>query len=232
MDRLISEFGQVLDRFLERPAVRRLIEGEVSRAHYTSLLREQFHHGREHPKLQALAAVHFHGYQRTMSKAFYRHAVSELGHDQLALNDMVAMGEDTSKLPMENPLPATSALIAFTYYQINTKNPLGYLGYQFFLKFAPPTYGRDLAVSLRRSGVPENALSLLVSQSKLDQDQNQLMELYVINLLRTKGDFEAVVYAMKTTAELYAQMIGAAFEDTEHPFPRGWDFEEITRART
>ncbi len=76
--------------------MRRFREGDLTKAHYAALLREVYFYTRENPQLQAGATLYFQGQQREMVKDFLRHATSEIGHDQLALNDMAAMGFDNS----------------------------------------------------------------------------------------------------------------------------------------
>jgi len=85
---LLNEFGQVLDRFNQSPAMRRFLDGQIGIAHYKWMLRQIFHQVRENPQIQALATVSFRGAQRHVIRKFYIHATSEIGHDQLALNDL------------------------------------------------------------------------------------------------------------------------------------------------
>lgn len=117
----------------------RLIRGELGTAHYAQLMRQIFHQARENPQLQALATIRFRGSRRNAIAGFYRHAVSEIGHDELALSDYaVCGGAAPGRVRIENPHPATSAVTGFSFHQIYNLNPVGYLGYFFFLSFCPP----------------------------------------------------------------------------------------------
>ena len=100
--------------------------------------------------------MYFRGHEREMVKPFFRHATSEIGHDQLALNDMIALGEDVSDIPQGQPLPATTALLAYPFYQIGYHGHMGYLGYLYFLEFTPTTMGAGLLQALESigAGVP------------------------------------------------------------------------------
>ena len=179
----------------------------MTQPEYRSVLREIFHHTREKPHLQALATVYFRGRQRDAIRLFYTHAASEIGHDQLALNDFVTLGGDAEDVPYRNPLPATSALLAFGFYQVYNLNPLGYLGYLFFLEFIGTGAGGELMGWLRKIGVPDSALTFLKDHTEIDVGHNRLMEKYSAQLLRSERDVDSVVYAMKTTSYLYSQMI-------------------------
>lgn len=148
------EFDQVVERFEACAGMRLLCDGDSTRDHYQQLMRQVFHHTRENPQLQALATVWFRGPQRIAVKRFLRHATSEIGHDQLALNDLRTLGVDIAPIPFENPLPATTALLSFGFFQVYNLNPVGYLGYLFFLEFLPTQHGARYVELFKKAGVP------------------------------------------------------------------------------
>src|SRR5205809_224552 len=81
-----------LAKFDKSEPIRRLFTGNITVEHYKSILREIYFHTRENPQLQTFAAVFFKGKQREYVKSFFKHASSEIGHDQLALNDITTLG--------------------------------------------------------------------------------------------------------------------------------------------
>jgi hypothetical protein len=227
IDRLKERFQPALAAFLASEPVRSLTEGRMAPAEYRAILREVFHHTRENPQMQALAAVYFRGRQRDMVRPFFAHAASEIGHDQLALNDYVTLGGDASAVPYRNPLPATTALLAYGFYQIYNLNPLGYLGYLFFLEFTPTATGAGMMERLRAIGVPEAAMTFLRDHTQIDQGHNRMMAKYAEALVKSESDVDCVAYAMRTTGHLYAQMMQAAIEDARAPSDTGWNWEEL-----
>lgn len=204
-----------------------MMAGELTIAEYGGMLREVFHHTRENPQLQALATVYFRGRQRDAVRSFYKHAASEIGHDQLALNDFVTLGGDAAKVPYENPLPATSALLAYGFYQIYNLNPVGYLGYLFFLEFTPTKAGGGMMAALEKSGVPRAAMTFLKDHTEIDVGHNKMMELYVDRLVTSTADLDCIEYAMKTTGYLYQQMLTQAIKSAAASASRGWNWEEL-----
>jgi hypothetical protein len=174
-----------------------------------------------------LVAVFFRGNQRQMVKRFFQHATSEIGHDQLALNDLKVLGEDVSRISCERPLPATVALLGYAFYQVQHLNPLGYLGYLFHLEFTPTQNGGAYMQMLEKIGIPREAMTFLHDHSTIDRGHNKLMETYVQELIRTKEDVDAVVYAMRVTGKLYDDMIQAAFEQADNPQDWGIAGEEL-----
>ena len=217
---LQQEFEPVRRDFLESAGVKKLLTGTSTVERYTSLLRQIFHHTRENPQIQALATVYFRGKQRASIKRFFRHASSEIGHDQLALEDLKELGCDVSDLPLQNPLPETTALISFAFYQIHNLNPIGYLGYLFFLEFLPTGSGGSIMASLEAGGVPRAAMRFLHDHATIDMAHNKLMEGYASELISTARELQSVIYAMRATGRLYARMVDAAMDDAE--CPRDW----------
>lgn len=227
MQELRNRFQPILTGFLSCRPIKSLLDGEMTPAEYRSILRQIFHHARENPQLQALASVYFRGRQRDMVRPFFVHAASEVGHDQLALNDFATLGGDPTNIPYENPLPATSALLAFGFYQVYNLNSLGYLGYLFFLEFTPTQSGNEFMDKLRGAGIPDTAMTFIRDHAEIDVGHNKMMEQYVSRLIRDDSDLDCVSYAMKTTGYLYAQMIGAAVDDASEDRDTGWNWEEL-----
>lgn len=232
IDRLKERFQPALAEFVASEPVRWLTSGRMTPLEYRAILREVFHHTRENPQLQALATVYFRGRQRDLVRSFFAHAASEIGHDQLALNDFVTLGGDAARVPYQNPLPATTALLAYGYYQIYNLNPLGYLGYLFFLEFTPTQTGVGMMDKLRNVGVPDGALTFLRDHTQIDQGHNRLMAKYAESLVGSDEDLDCIAYAMKTTGYLYAQMMMQAIADARSPAETGWNWEELNADRT
>ncbi|HUP97304.1 MAG TPA: iron-containing redox enzyme family protein [Usitatibacter sp.] len=214
---LKGEFEQVMAHFNASPALRMLAERRVTLAHYKSILREIFHYSREDPQIQALAAVRFRGTDREFVKMFFKHATMEIGHDRMALDDLRALGEDVSSIPASRPLPSTMALISFPFFQIEHREPVGYLGYLYFLEFMPTHHGAAYGAALGSLGVPESAMTFLAEHMAVDVGHNKLMEQYLRGLVHDERDLEAVVYALRVTGELYAGMLLGAIEHAERP---------------
>jgi Iron-containing redox enzyme len=229
--RIRAHFDVALATFQASPGMQRLVKGNVGVEHYKSYLRQVFHQTRENPQIQACATVYFRGAQRGLVRKFYAHASSEIGHDQLALNDLAALGEDVSAIPFETPLPSTTALISFAYYQIQHLNPIGYLGYLFFLEFTPTSQGASYINMLRSFGVPDTALTFLQEHSTIDVGHNRLMESYAAELIRNEADMESVLYAVDVTASLYGRMFADACDvaDLGQHHRKAW--HEAFRAR-
>ena len=227
MEVLLAAFQPIQQQFLSSQPIIELANGSMTKMQYRSILREQFHQVREHPQMHTALASKFHGKKRDYVKAFFDHASAEYGHEQLALNDYITLGGDASVVPYENPLPSTSALLSFGYYQINHLNPVGYLGYVFFLEFMPTSSGGALIEMLKKIGVGENAMTFIRDHAEVDVHHNRLMERYVEGLITSEADLAAVLYALRTTAALYMKMMTDAMDDASANMDRGWNWLEL-----
>lgn len=208
-------FASALREFDDSTAIRILRSPGFGRAHYASILREVFHYAKEDPQLQALATVYLRGSDREQVRTFLRHAIAEIGHDRLALDDLHVLGEDPSSVATSNPLPETIALTAYPFYQMQYRAAVGYIGYLYFLEHMPTRIGAQYAAALRGAGIPESAMRFLSEHTTVDVGHNRLMEGYLANLVRTEDDCAEVVYAMRVTGRLYASMLLAAIRRAE-----------------
>jgi hypothetical protein len=111
-DELHIAWSQVETRFTRSEPMVRLFSGDITTDHYAAYLRETYFYTRENPQIQAVATAWFRGPDRQTVKPFLRHALSEVGHDGLALADLKMLGRDVSSIPDEQALPSTAALIS------------------------------------------------------------------------------------------------------------------------
>jgi pyrroloquinoline quinone (PQQ) biosynthesis protein C len=207
---LVTAWHQRLPHMARSPAFQKIAGGGITTPEYAAMLRQIFHHARENPQIQALATARFRGNDRQMVRAFLGHACSEIGHDELALRDLEALGEDVRAIRTERPLPATFALLASVFYMIEHHDPAGYLGYLFHLEFTPVQLGRGYMEALERSGIPRAAMGFLEEHASVDVAHCRLMERYCAELIRTSAQLDAALYMQRLTAELYARMLEQA----------------------
>lgn len=224
--RLSEEFSLALERFESSPAIRMLKEGRLRPDHYRAMLREIFHYSREDPQLQALASVYLRGEGRAMVARFLKHALSEIGHDQMALRDLATLGEDVTRVPSSHPLPATTAFTAHAFFVIQHRNPVAYLGYLYFLEHLPTRAGAGYLAALEAAGVPPRAMTFLREHMTVDVGHVKLVEHYLRKLVRTEADLAAVIYALQVTGHLYAEMLRGALESADDPVDYGTNLLE------
>lgn len=163
------------------------------------------------PSLQAAASLKFMGAQRVVMKEYLGHALSEVGHDQLAVDDLRVMGEDVSALSTYRPLAGTSALMSFGYYAAMGCSPAVYFGYLYHLESMPVKSGGAYIQRLKSIGVPDEALSFVEEHAKFDVSHMKLNEEYLQMFVQNDKNFEDFVFGMRTCSILYARMLEDAF---------------------
>jgi len=228
IEELDRRFQPILDSFMASAPIQRAMSGELTSAEYRSILKEIFHYTRENPQMQALATVYFRGNHRRLVAPFLKHAADEIGHEYLALNDFETLGGDPTNVPYENPLPATSALIAYGFYHIYNLSHLGHLGYIYFLEKLPVLSGEEIMKEMRSPDITEGSLTFLRDHSEIDIEHTKLMEQFLPVLVSDDRDFDCIEYSMKTTAYLFEAMLTQAItvaNDQSHS--AGWNWEEL-----
>ncbi len=197
---------------------KRLESGQIGLEHYKGFLLETYHQAGTNPQIQAYATMFFEGNPREIVKMFYRHAISETGHDLLAMNDLMVLGVKQEKIINSKPLPITKALSANVLQDIQFKNPIRYLGYLFHLEFLPTQNGPKYLEMLSKMGIPNNAVTFLQEHTEVDIGHNKLMEIYVKEMVTSTKIFDEVADTMYSTAYLHKRMLEDAFANGEKLF--------------
>ncbi len=206
-----TEWNKIFEEISSMPGFKRLGESDLTVEHYKSVLRQIYLQTRDNPSLQAAASLKFTGMQRDIMKKYMGHALSEVGHDQLAVSDLKAMGENVEDLPTYRPLAGTSAMISFGYYAAMACPSAVYLGYLYHLESMPVRSGGVYIQRLKSIGVPEDALSFVEEHAKFDVSHMKLNEEYLGVFVRSEEDLENFIYGMRTCGVLYARMLEDAF---------------------
>ncbi len=212
---LLSTFDEAFAEFNRSRAMRFLQSADFRPSHYASALREMYFYTRDNPQLQVSLALAFRGEQRKAVRRIVGHALDEVGHDLMALDDLKALGGDVDGIPEERPLPSTLPLVAYPIYLMSQGNPIGYLGQIFFLEFMPTRSGSTYIETLQQAGIPQSAMSFLAEHATVDEHHNRLMQHHVRDLIRTPEQLEAACEAIRVAAYNYAQMLAGAFDAAE-----------------
>lgn len=223
-DQIKIFWQQQRDLANSQPWMKRLLTGEMDVSHYLGFLLETYHNTGYNPQLQAYASMYILNNPRSIVKKFYQHAISEIGHDLLALSDLKNLGVPEEFVLNTKPLPMTTAFFASAVWGIQRKGPLYYLGYLFHLEFSPTDSGMKHVEMLKQKGIPDNAVTFLEEHATVDIGHNKLMELYVAELVKTPEDFEIIKEALTVCVDLHTKMLCSAFENGEKLF--GQKFKE------
>jgi hypothetical protein len=194
-------------RFFQLLASKRL-----ERAHYMGFLRETYHNTYHNPKKMALFMAHLNSYRPRLEAKFMKHTAAEIGHDEMALDDLKVLGGDPDAVRRGRPLPSTEALTAFIVFQIQHRNPLAYLGYLYHLEAMPVHMGADVMQCLASIGIPPEATTFLREHADADPVHIKWNREYMEGFIRNDEDLEAALYGMRGTCELHGGMFQAILD--------------------
>ena len=85
-DRIQAVWQAEMQVINKKPWMQRLQSGDFQLKHYKGFLLETFHHAGINPQIQAYATMFFKNNPREIVGMFYRHAISEIAHDVLAID--------------------------------------------------------------------------------------------------------------------------------------------------
>lgn len=190
----------------------------LKKSHYMGFLRETFHYTRINPQTQAYATMFFSPNEHRFIASFLRHAMEEVTHDRLALEDISVLGADREKIATSKPYPMTATFSALPFHMLQFGNPLQYLGHIYHLEFIATQNGAEFMTMLNKAGIPTSALTFIEDHAKIDPKHNKMMEQYISSLVKSEKDANEVIYGAVTACRAYSKMVEDAFILGEEEF--------------
>lgn len=198
-----------------RSAIKNLASGNFSQHRYATLLTFLFHVVREKPQMMALAGIHFKGSQRELIKNFYKQLISEIGHEELILEDLRMLGKDASLITVMQPAHAASALIGFGFYQIQYQHPVCYAGFFLYFEFLKARFGTAFFNMFKNAGIEDKCLSFFKNHATQKISNPRVLQNLVDTLIVKKEDMEYLTYAMRVTGRLFGNLFQEAYEASD-----------------
>lgn len=203
---LHSEWETCFEAMRQGEFFRKLAVRSLTIEHYKAFLREEYHNTTLNPKIMALFFSRLHTSEHAMAAKVLKHAAMEVGHNELALQDLAALGEDIEAVRHGRALPATEALAAFMVFQVEHRSPLAFLGYIYHLEALSERMAGGSGDLFGKIGVPENAMSFLKEHADADPVHTRWNREYLSTFVRTEEDLEAALYGMRGAALLHGAM--------------------------
>jgi pyrroloquinoline quinone (PQQ) biosynthesis protein C len=216
MDRtklLETEWSACYEKLSRGEFFRKLASGGLQLRHYKGFLRESYYNTRQNPATMAMFAAHVKSGSPGLKAKFLKHTAMELGHDEMALDDLRALGDEVDSIRAGSPMIATEAMTGFIMLQIQHRNPLAFLGYSYHLEAIPVHMAAAAMGALGQLGIPANALSFLKEHIEADPVHSKWNREYVEGFIQSAADLDAVVYGLRGTCELHGRMFQAIDED-------------------
>jgi pyrroloquinoline quinone (PQQ) biosynthesis protein C len=157
----MSDFLESLDRSLaasvERvrrsPFVEELLGGPRARALYRGYLREAWHFVRLTSGMTPLAARRMDPSLLELRQWILHHSADEMGHELMAREDLLELGDSDASIAASRPGPGTLAWVHFFHYQVCARPPFAALGVLYFLEGMAAALAPAVAAAVGRAGV-------------------------------------------------------------------------------
>jgi hypothetical protein len=128
------------------------------------------------------------------------------------LDDLRALGLNSTDSVSLTPLPQTIALAAYAHYQLVERAAVGLVGYLWFFERIPRLFYPLWSDSCRRGGVPDKALHALAEGSAVDIARDNRVIACCRQIVRRPRDLGLATQSLHDSAELFASMVEAALQ--------------------
>jgi pyrroloquinoline quinone (PQQ) biosynthesis protein C len=226
-ERLKQDWLGSLEDFFGSDPLLKLSAGKMSIETYKNFLAQTYLLIREHPQLVAGFTRHMKGRERKLVRKFLHHSLEEIGHENMAKNDLRELGVDVRGLEGLRPLPSTTALIGFIDRLMQFENPIAFIGYLFHFEMLPELSGNMLSDMLTDMGVPTKAQNYIKKHIEIDAEHSEEMPEYIEAFVKSEQDYELVRYAAMGAAKLHEMMIQECDQLTNSHFTSEFNWHEL-----
>jgi pyrroloquinoline quinone (PQQ) biosynthesis protein C len=142
---------------------------------YEAYLQQAFHYVRLSSSFTPLSARRMDPELLELRQWILHHSAHEMGHELMALDDLVLLGHRREDVLASQPLPGTWAWVNFFHYEVTQRAPIAAMGVLYFLegmaaKLAP-VVGAQLATSLQ--GAERKAVTFVQEHGELDAEHSE-----------------------------------------------------------
>lgn len=211
---LESELKPYWARLRNTRVFRTLMESETVDIDLLRLyLLESYHYVKHNAQHQAMVVWRTDVRERTYMKKMLRHAIEEVDHDQLALNDLVKLGVDRQAAERSVPLAQTAALTGYLYYEVTRGNPVGRLGYSLWAEGANHLIHEVVTEIKKKLQITDDRdLTFFVAHAALDERHHAEASESIDRFVVTPEDREAVRTVAFTSFELFLGLLEAVYD--------------------
>lgn len=215
LERLDDRVATVWDEILKTSRlVQAIRDGSIDKALYAIYMIETYHYTAHNARNQALVGVR-HADLAPYAKFCFEHAAEEVGHERMALHDVMSIGLKEHDFAIPQPLPATEILIAYLYWISFTGNPLQRLGYSYWAENAY-LYITPLIERLRQLlQLQESQLTFFIAHSAIDADHFDEIKKIMRRTCKQDADWADIERVMETSLRLTGAMLDAVHDEYE-----------------
>ncbi|MEL7486640.1 MAG: iron-containing redox enzyme family protein [Pseudomonadota bacterium] len=183
---------------------------EFSRELYVRVMKEIYHYTKNNSINQAAAAF-AEDYRKVKLLRFaYKHAMEELGHENMIVRDLDSIGVGYDEIVSQSPLPATQALNGYLYSIAVREGVIPRLGYSFWAEEAYDHIQPVLDSARRSLNLSDDQMTFFVAHSAIDEKHSEEVRAVIDEWVRTDEERAAVIETARTTLFLTGQILDQA----------------------
>lgn len=176
---------------------------------------ESYHYVKYNGINQALCVLREDVGRKGLLRYYLKHAVQEIDHDLLCLNDLEHLGVDREEVIRSRPLPETAAFSSFLFDFVTRDNPVGRLGYSVWAEGTSEYAGLIVSRLRYHLELPDEAMSFVVEHADLDKGHAATCELAIERYANTDEDREAILYFGPATCHQFYYVLEAMYDRFE-----------------
>lgn len=208
-ERLLQATQQENAFLLSAEPIHDALAGVISLPRYLAFLGEAYQHVRHTVPLLMTAGSRLPARLGWLQSPVLHYIAEEAGHDEWILNDIRAAGGDAQAVRNARPHPATDALVARVYDQVQRRNPVGIFGMVHVLEGSSAALALDAADRIQATlGLPDTAFTYLRSHGELDREHVRDLQ-SILSRLSDADDHAAVIDCARSVFWLYGHMFRA-----------------------
>jgi pyrroloquinoline quinone (PQQ) biosynthesis protein C len=205
-------------RIEQHPLIALVLNGEMTREHYISYLRETYHMVRHTSRMLSLAGARLDDSRRPLRDWFFEQVQEENNHDLFCIKDLEQLDEDPGSILAEPPGSGAWGLIAQNYYMATYGNPVGILGVASLTEGLGASAGNMIAEALKKNyGMSGGQVTFIKSHAGLDARHVEDVARAVNDLLHGDADLADVIQGRRMTIHYYGQMFDDILATTPTP---------------
>jgi pyrroloquinoline quinone (PQQ) biosynthesis protein C len=184
------------------------MEGLPRRDDYVRYLLNVYNYAQHSPVVIAMAASRCMASTPEPGRYLLRHAAEEIGHEQWALSDLLALGISEGTVKQSRPTPSCAAMIGFEYYIAGMENPLGLFGWLYALESLGGAVGTLISEKLR-DNLPagESGVYFLRGHGEADHDHAADLEEQITRNISKSEDLDDILYVAEVSSVLYMRLV-------------------------
>ncbi len=182
---------------------------------YKSLMAQVYHYSKHNAVNQAMAASSLRDNpSNRLLKFICKHALEEIGHENMILKDLNSINIDTGFLSSgEGCLPATRALIGYLYHVAENFGAFPRLGYSFWAESVYDDIAPILEMMRTSLNLEDRNMTFFVAHSNIDEHHFEEVKSAITKHGYTKEDESRILEVAEVTLYLTGQILESVMID-------------------